>query len=117
MICETFEINRSSYYAYRERRNQVDVERMILRAKVKQVFRVSRGSAGSRTIKTKLNEQGIDIGRFKVSRLMAESDLVCKQPGPHVYKQAMVERPDIPNVLDRQFDVDHANHVWCGDIT
>jgi putative transposase len=90
---------------------------MILRVKVKQVFKVSRGSAGSRTIKTKLNGQGIDIGRFKVSRLMAESDLVCKQPGPHAYKQATVERPDIPNVLNRQFDVDRANQVWCGDIS
>jgi putative transposase len=117
MACEAFEINRSSYYAYRDRRNHVDVERMILRVKVKQVFGISRGSAGSRTIKTKLNEQGVEIGRFKVSRLMAESELVCKQPGPHVYKQATVERPDIPNVLDRQFDVDHANQVWCGDIS
>ena len=117
MVCETFEINRSSYYAYRDRRDQIDVERLILRAKVKQVFRISRGSAGSRTIKTKLNEQGVAIGRFKVSRLMAESDLVCKQPGPHAYKQATVERPDIPNVLDRQFNVDHANQAWCGDIS
>ena len=86
MICEAFEINRSSYYAYRDRRNHIDVERMILRVKVKQLFGISRGSAGSRTIKTKLNDQGIKIGRFKVGRLMAESDLVCKQPGPHAYK-------------------------------
>jgi putative transposase len=85
--------------------------------KVKQVFKISRGSAGSRTIKTKLNEQGVEIGRFKVSRLMAESGLLCKQPGPHPYKQATVELLDIPNVLDRQFDVDHANQVWCGDIS
>jgi len=117
MVCEVFEINRSCYYTYRERRQQVDVERMALRAKVSQVFKISRGSAGSRTIKTKLNDQNIKIGRFKVSRLMAEIGLICKQPGPHAYKQATVERPDIPNVLDRQFDVDHANQVWCGDIS
>ena len=117
MVCEAFEINRSSYYAYRDRCKRVDVERMILRVKVKQVFKISRGSAGSRTIKTKLNEQGIEIGRFKISRLMEEIGLVCKQPGPHVYKQATVERPDIPNVLDRQFDVDQPNQVWCGDIS
>jgi putative transposase len=99
MICDTFGINRSSYYTYRDRRNQVDVERMILRSKVKQVFGISRGSAVSRTIKSKLNDQGIEIGCFKVSRLMAESDLVCKQPDPNAYKQATVERPDIRNVL------------------
>ncbi len=117
MACEVFEINRSCYYDYRERREQVDVQRMTLRAKVSQAFKISRRSAGSRTIRTMLNEEGIEIGRFKVRRLMAEIGLICKQPGPHAYKQATVERPDIPNVLDRQFDVDHANQVWCGDIS
>ena len=48
---------------------------------------------------------------------MAEIGLICKQPGPHAYKRATVERPDIPNILDRQFDVVNANQVWCGDIT
>lgn len=66
---------------------------------------------------TMLKEDGIEVGRFKVRRLMAEIGLICKQPGPHAYKQATVERPDIPNVLDRQFDVDDVNQVWCGDIS
>jgi len=117
MVCEAFDINRSCYYDYRDRRQQVDVERLELRAKVNQVFKASRSSAGSRTVKTKLNDAGIEIGRFKVRRLMAEIGLICKQPGPHAYKQATVERPDIPNVLDRQFDVDDVNQVWCGDIS
>ena len=117
MVCEVFEVNRSCYYAYRERRKQIDVQRMVLRAKVNQMFKMSRGSAGSRTIKTMLNEKGIEIGRFKVSRLMAEIGLICKQPGPHTYKQATVERLDIPNVLDRQFNVERPDQVWCGDIT
>ncbi|MDP5593906.1 IS3-like element IS222 family transposase, partial [Pseudomonas aeruginosa] len=40
-----------------------------------------------------------------------------KQPGSHVYKQATVERPDIPNRLNREFATEHPNQVWCGDIT
>ena len=117
MVCEVFEITRSCYYAYRDRRQQIDVQRLELRAKVNQVFKISRSSAGSRTIKTLLNEQGIEIGRFKVRRLMAEVGLICKQPGPHAYKRATVEHLDIPNVLDRQFDVDDIDQVWCGDIS
>jgi putative transposase len=117
MVCDVFDINRSGYYAHRDRHKQVDVERLELRAKVNQKFKLSRSSAGSRTIKTMLNEDGIEIGRFKVRCLMAEIGLICKQPGPHAYKQATVERLDIPNVLDRQFDVDDANQVWCGDIS
>ncbi|MCP4064233.1 MAG: transposase, partial [Gammaproteobacteria bacterium] len=43
----------------------------------------SRSSAGSRTIKGLLSEEGIVVGRFKVRRLMSELGLICKQPGPH----------------------------------
>ncbi len=32
--------------------------------------------------------------------------LIFKQPSPHKYKSATVERPDIPIELDRQFDVE-----------
>ncbi|MBE3674502.1 hypothetical protein PPAR_a3234 [Pseudoalteromonas paragorgicola KMM 3548] len=28
-----------------------------------------------------------------------------------------MERPDIPNILNREFDVDSPNQVWCGGIT
>ncbi|AOX99538.1 transposase [Jeongeupia sp. USM3] len=64
-----------------------------------------------------LREQGMTLGRFKISRLMAELGLICKQPGAHAYKRATVERIDIPNRLDRRFVVDGPNQVWCGDIT
>lgn len=64
-----------------------------------------------------LRDESIKIGRFKVTRLMNELGLICKQPGPHAYKQATVERPDIPNVLNREFEPEAVNQVWCGDIT
>ncbi len=48
---------------------------------------------------------------------MRELALVSKQPGSHAYKKATVERPDIPNTLNRAFDVEAPNQVWCGDIT
>lgn len=73
--------------------------------------------SGSRTIQGLLNDQGVGIGRFKVRRLMSELGLVCKQPGPHAYKRATVERLDIPNRLDWEFDVAQPDQVWCGDIT
>ena len=52
-----------------------------------------------------MQEDGEQIGRFKVRGLMRELELVSKQPGSHAYKQATVERPDIPNILNREFDV------------
>ena len=64
-----------------------------------------------------LQDKGVSIGRYKVRALMRESGLMSKQPGPHKYQRATSERPDIPNHLCRQFDVDAPNQVWCGDIT
>lgn len=60
---------------------------------------------------------GEQIGRFKARGLMRELALVSKQPGSHAYKQATVERPDTPNILNREFDVPAPNQIWCGDIT
>ncbi|SAH22121.1 IS911 transposase orfB [Enterobacter hormaechei] len=64
-----------------------------------------------------MRELGYQIGRFKVRNLMKEAGLASKQPGAHRYKVARSERPDIPNLLAREFDVLQPNHVWCGDIT
>ena len=90
---------------------------MALRSRVHDLFAESRSSAGSRSIMGMLREQCTTIGRFKVSRLMDELGLIFKQPGNHAYKRATVERIDIPNVLNREFDVAAPNQVLCGDIT
>jgi putative transposase len=116
-LCSVFGVSRSSYYDYRHRKREIDIERIRLRTKVTEIFNKSRGSAGTRTIVTKMCEAGEDIGRFKVRRLMKEASLESKQPKPPAYKTAKVERPDIPNYLDRKFDVMEPNQVWCGDIT
>ena len=88
-----------------------------MRAQVSEVYNISRGAAGSRTIATKLVEKGIEIGRYKVRSLMKEAGLISKQPGSHRYKTVEHERPDIPNHLNREFDVTEPNKIWCGDIT
>lgn len=117
LVCAAFGVPRSCLYAYRQRCQRIDVDRLALRSQVHELFVESRSSAGSRSIMGMMREQGVAIGRFKVSRLMEELGLLCKQPGRHAYRQATVERIDIPNHLNRQFDVERPNQVWCGDIT
>lgn len=99
LVCSLFGVGLSSFYDRQKRRTQPDVKRLQLRSKVNELFTKSRGSAGSRTIVGMLRDEAIEIGRFKVRRLMSELGLICKQPGPHAYKQATVERPDIPMCL------------------
>ncbi|HCH7781398.1 IS3 family transposase [Pseudomonas aeruginosa] len=117
VVCSAFDVARSCYYVHRLRRRRVDARRVALRSQVNQLFSQSRGSAGSRSILGMLREEGVTIGRFRVRRLMRELGLVSKQSGSHAYKQATVERPDIPNRLNREFATEHPNQVWCGDIT
>ncbi|MEV1447298.1 IS3 family transposase [Pseudomonas aeruginosa] len=117
VVCSAFDVARSCYYVHRLRRRRVAARRVALRSQVNQLFSQSRGSAGSRSILGMLREEGVTIGRFRVRRLMRELGLVSKQPGSHAYKQATVERPDIPNRLNREFATEHPNQVWCGDIT
>ena len=74
-------------------------------------------SACSRALMSMMRELGYQIGRFKVCNLMKEAGLASRQLGAHRYKVAQSERPDIPNLLAREFDVPQPNHVWCGDIT
>tara|TARA_B100000768_G_scaffold127892_1_gene118530 strand:- start:288 stop:1088 length:801 start_codon:yes stop_codon:yes gene_type:complete len=110
-------MKRSSYYARCQSSRVIEKERVVLRAAVSEKHRISRGSAGSRSIVAMLATDGIQIGRFKVSRLMKEAQLVSKQPGAHKYKAALDERLEIPNTLDRKFSVAGPNAAWCGDIT
>ena len=81
------------------------------------LFTLSRNAAGSRTLVDMLRKLGHQVGRFKVRRLMKEALLISKQPGAHSYKHVTVERPDISNYQNREFDVDAPNQIWCGDIT
>ena len=110
-ICEVLEVPRSSYYDYCRKRERVDIERLELKVQVKEMFTLSRGSLGSRRIRVLMGEVGVEIGRLKVPRLVKEMDLVSKQPGGHKYKQATVERLDIPNCLNREFAVAEPDQV------
>jgi putative transposase len=116
-LCSLFEIHRSCYYAYRNRVSRINSQRVRLKAHVAEVFKISRGSLGSRGIRDKLNENGSQVSRYMVARLMKEQRLVSKQPGAHKYKPATAEHLSIPNRLNRRFTVTAPNRVWCGDIT
>ena len=57
--------------------------------------RISVEARQSRTLLAMLADLDIEAGLFKIRRVMRDMHLVSKQPGPHVYKVAVNERPDI----------------------
>ncbi|HIC8840568.1 IS3 family transposase [Aeromonas veronii] len=117
LVCCAFDVPTSCFYDYLARRRTINRERMQHRCELRRLFKVSRNSAGSRALMSMMRELGYQIGRFKVRNLMKEAGLVSKQPGAHRYQVARSERPDIPNLLAREFDVQQPNQVWGGDIT
>lgn len=87
LLCWVFEVTRSCYYAYCHKRRYPDAERVFLRSRVNELFTQSRSAAGSRSIVLIMKEDGMQIGRFKVRKLMREMNLISKQRGSHAYKR------------------------------
>lgn len=114
-MCQCLGVSRSAYYAWLTR--PLNPQREALRQRVVELFKESRHSAGKRTIRDLLKQEGIVIGCDKVRRLMREANLRSKQPGPHRYVHAAVEHVEIPNHLNREFAPAGPNQVWTGDIT
>ena len=78
----------------------------------------SREAAGSRTITAQLNREGESIGRYKVRSLMKELNTINKQPFKKPqYKISGNPSKIVDNVLNRQFNVEAPNQVWCSDVT
>jgi transposase InsO family protein len=75
---------------------------------------------GRRRMKVALDSQGIQLGVFKISRLMKEAGIIAKVPKKPHYYPAGKQPPNIPNIpnqLNRQFNPAQINTHWVGDIT
>ncbi|MBL35149.1 MAG: IS3 family transposase, partial [Oceanospirillaceae bacterium] len=112
-----FDVPSSTYYEREKNKDNIDAERIRQRSVVTQLFNASNGSAGQRTLVAQLAVLGLVMGRYKVSKLMNEAQLISRQPGPHKYKTGGTQHPTVENKLQRQFTVQAPDQVWCGDIT
>jgi len=84
---------------------------------VKRAHNLSNGSAGERSIADIVTGFGVSLSRYRAGRLMTELDLVSTQLPKHKYRKAHKVHAEIPNLLDRQFNPEQPNQVWCGDVT
>ncbi|MGY4877897.1 IS3 family transposase, partial [Vreelandella aquamarina] len=116
-LCQVFGVHRSSYRAWRDRDRTPCKAEQELQEQVIEAHETSKGSAGARTIASMVTQAGIPLSRYRASRRMKQLGLVSTQPPSHVYKKADQPHLDIPNLLDREFDVEEPNQVWTGDIT
>lgn len=112
-----FEVYRSSFKYWLNHPTKLTAKTIELHSRIREMFRLSNGSAGSRTISAMVTQSGIDLSRYRARKAMLNLGLVSKQPSAPKYKKANNEHLAVPNLLKRQFDVTAPNQVWCGDVT
>ncbi len=117
MLCEVFDVHRSSYKYQNSKPLCSSYTAIKLESEVRAAFNISGGSAGSRSIASILTNDGTPLSRYRARKIMKKLDLVSNQPSKPKYKKANNEHLSVPNLLKRQFNVSRPNEVWCGDVT
>jgi len=117
--CRLLGVQRSAYYDWRDRPCKVfPPEELALRRRMKELFRSSRDSLGSRTLMKNLREEGFQIGRYHTGRLMKVLNLKVKQK--RRYKVTTDSKHSLAvaeYVLNREFTPQGPNQAWGTDIT
>ena len=119
VMCRALEVSRSGYYEWIKRppspHAQEDKE---LSERIVEHFEANRGVYGTRRLKDCLAEEGKQVSRRRIGRLMVEQDLEVKTKRKFKPTTDSNHGQEVaPNVLERQFDVDQPDTAYVGDIT
>ena len=113
-------VSRTAYYRY-ARGNSYNSDKKYLRAKyeIRKEFLVNKKRYGSRRIKVAISENGIDISRKTVAKLMKEEELAALQPKSFVPKTTDSKHGKrvAENLLLNQPKPTAPDQVWVSDIT
>ncbi len=110
---------RSGFFAWRDRapsaRSTADAE---LTARIKAIHSGSRETYGAPRIHAELADEGIQIGRKRVERLMKVATIagVSRRKGARTTFWDVRVRPAC-DLVDRNFYADEPNTLWVADIT
>ena len=118
VMCRVLRVHRSGYYAWLKKpksERAIEDERLLNR--IKSFYAESGCVYGSPRIFLDLREAGEICGKHRVERIMREHKIkAVRRYKRHRYVNGT---PSIlaPNLLQREFTVDHPNRVWVTDFT
>jgi transposase InsO family protein len=118
-MCTLLQVSAAGYYEWRDRaishRATSDAE---LAGKIVGMHEFSRRTYGSPRVHAALREHGERIGHKRVARLMRSYGLRgrMKRAFRHT-TDSNHNNPVAPNLLNRQFQVEHVDTHYAGDIT
>lgn len=119
-MCSALRVSRSAYYEWRAgKRAQRASKDVVLLVHIRAAHRRSRGTYGAPRITSELIEEGFDIGRGRVARIMAENGIAGtpKRRFKPTTTDSDHDDPVAENVLNREFAAAGPNEAWVGDIT
>ena len=113
-MCRVLQVNRSTYYY--EAKSAPDESELI--SNIMEIFENSRHNYGTRKIKKELENQGKQISRRRIGRIMKQEGLVSNYTTAQFKPQKdNCNESKVENVLNRQFQEQKYRNVVVSDLT
>jgi putative transposase len=118
-MCDAFEVSESGYHAWAARAPSAGEQRRdTLVAAIRQIHAEVKARYGSPRMTKELNARGYEGTENTVAALMSAHGIRAKSSRRVVRTtDSRHALPVAENVLDREFDPDAPNLVWCADMT
>lgn len=114
-----FGIHPNAYYNYlKETKKAFNAQKAEICAQIRELYHETNGTAGHREIQVFLRNKGIRLSKTTVHKYMnREMRLmsICRRKKPG-YRKCHPHKL-FPNLLNRNFNVEAKNTVWCTDFT
>ena len=120
-VCQRLGMSRQNYYAQRQRRQREQVDGELV-ARLVRRERCLQPRLGGRklhhVLKEELTEAGVELGRDRFFKVLAEHDLLL-EPKAAEYPCTTHSRHNLPVFTNqiKDLELSGANQVWVSDIT
>ena len=118
-MCALLTVSVSGYYAWKHRGpSQRQLDDMVFLAHIRAHFAASNGTYGSPRMHVDLCEDGLGIGRHRVTRLMRDNGLKANQKRRFKKTTDSNHSSQVANnILDQDFSCDQPDQKWGVDIS
>ena len=118
MMCSHLGVSRSGYYRWRKRSpSQREIDDAFLVDEIRRSHRESYESYGSPRVWRDLKQQGIEVGRGRIERLMQENQIQSKSVVLYPKRNRQDLLFNSVENCSRKMTVTGPDQLWVGDIT